>query len=126
MSKIVEQIYSVTIMTKQLLFALSLLITLGVFAWTIRRLYSFMKQTKPFPIGDFGKRFKIMMEVAIGQSKIFRFPVIGLLHALVFWGFLVILIGSIEMIFDGLMGTERIFGGLGLLYSIIVCSIPIM
>ena len=109
-------------MIKQLLFGLSLLITLGVFAWTIRRLYSFLKLTKPFPIGDYGKRFAMMMEVAIGQTKIFRFPVVGLLHALVFWGFLVILIGSIEMIVDGLFGTERIFGGLGLFYDIIVGS----
>lgn len=109
-------------MIKQILFAVSLLLTLGIFAWTIRRLYAFLKLTKPFPISDFGMRFKMMMEVAIGQTKIFRFPIVGVLHALVFWGFLVILIGSIEMIVDGLFGTERIFGGLGVFYDIIVGS----
>jgi Fe-S oxidoreductase len=109
-------------MTKQILFAISLLVTLGVFAWTINRIYSFAKQTKPFPIGDYGKRFKMMMEVAIGQTKIFRFPFVGLLHALVFWGFMVILFGSIEMVIDGLFGTERIFGSLGIFYDIIIAS----
>jgi len=33
--------------------------------------------------------------------------VIGLFHALVFWGFCVILFGSIEMVIDGLTGTEK-------------------
>jgi len=109
-------------MTKQILFAISILITLGVFFWTIKRLYNYLKLTKPFPVGDYGKRFRMMMEVAIGQTKIFRFPFVGLLHALVFWGFLVILIGSIEMIIDGLFGTERIFYPLGIVYDIVIAS----
>jgi Fe-S oxidoreductase/nitrate reductase gamma subunit len=109
-------------MTKQILFGITLLITLGLFGWTINRLYSFFRLTKPYPIKDFGKRFRVMMEVAIGQTKIFRFPFSGLLHALVFWGFLVILIGSVEMIIDGIAGTERIFGKTGIVYDIVMAS----
>ena len=109
-------------MTKEMIFLITLIITLGVFGWTTLRIYSYMKLTKPFPIKDYGKRFKLMMEVAIGQTKIFRFPFVGILHALVFWGFLVILIGSIEMIIDGLFGTERILSFLGVVYDIIMAS----
>jgi len=109
-------------MIKQILFAVSLLITLGVFAWTIRRIYAYLKLTKSFPIGDYGKRFNLMMKVAIGQTKIFRFPFVGFLHALVFWGFLVILVGSIEMIIDGLFGTERVLSFLGVFYDILMAS----
>ncbi|MCF8405515.1 MAG: 4Fe-4S dicluster domain-containing protein [Bacteroidales bacterium] len=109
-------------MIKQILFLISLLLTLGVFFWTIRRLYAYLKLTKPFPIGDYGKRFAMMMEVAIGQTKIFRFPFVGFLHALVFWGFLVILVGSIEMIIDGLFGTDRILSFLGIFYDILMAS----
>jgi Fe-S oxidoreductase/nitrate reductase gamma subunit len=109
-------------MEKQIIFGITLLITFGVFGWTVSRIYSFFRLTKPYPIKEYGKRFRVMMQVAIGQTKIFRFPFAGLLHALVFWGFLVILIGSIEMVIDGLFGTERIFGGLGLLYDIIMAS----
>ena len=109
-------------MIKQIAFLIALLITLGVFFWTIRRLYAYLKLTKPFPIGNYGKRFKMMMEVAIGQTKIFRFPFVGFLHALVFWGFLVILIGSIEMVIDGLTGTERVLGFMGGFYDLIVAS----
>lgn len=61
-----------------------------------------------------------MMEVAIGQTRIFRKPVIGFLHALVFWGFCVILIGSIEMIIDGLFGTEKVLQFMGGFYDFIM------
>ena len=109
-------------MIKQILFLISLLITLGIFGWTTKRVVSYFKLTKPFPVGDWGKRFKLMMEVAIGQTKIFRFPFVGFLHALVFWGFLIILVGSIEMIIDGLFGTDRSLSVLGIVYDIITAS----
>jgi heterodisulfide reductase subunit C/nitrate reductase gamma subunit len=67
-----------------------------------------------------------MLKVAIGQNKILRKPIIGLIHALVFWGFLVITIGSIEMVIDGLSNSERILGSLGLFYNIIVGSGDLM
>ncbi len=94
-------------MLKQILFAVSMLITLGIFAWTSWQYYLRFKLTKPWPVKNFGKRFNVMLAVAFGQTKILRKPVVGLMHALVWWGFLVILVGSIEMIIDGLFGTER-------------------
>jgi len=108
-------------MIKQIIFSVALLITLGVFAYTVFRLIRLFKLTRGgFPVKNLGERFRIMMDVAIGQTKIFRFPIVGALHALVFWGFIVILIGSIEMVIDGLLGTERIFHGLGIVYDIII------
>lgn len=110
-------------MIKQIVFAIALLITLGVFTFTILRIISFFKLTKKgFPIRDFGKRIGVTLEVAFGQTKIFRRPVIGFLHALVFWGFCVILIGSIEMVIDGLFGIEKSLKFLGVLYDIIMAS----
>ena len=109
-------------MTKQILFSVSLLITLGVFSWTAARVFSYFRLTKPFPVSDWGKRFIMMMKVAIGQTKIFRFPFSGILHALVFWGFLVILVGSVEMVIDGLFGTDRSLSILGIVYDFITAS----
>ncbi|MHC1705369.1 MAG: 4Fe-4S dicluster domain-containing protein [Tenuifilaceae bacterium] len=110
-------------MIKQLVFAIALLITLGVFTFTTIRIISFFKLTKKaFPVRDFGKRFGVMMEVAFGQTKIFRRPILGFLHALVFWGFCVILIGSIEMVIDGLFGIEKSLKFLGVFYDIIMAS----
>ncbi len=110
-------------MTKQIIFAITLIITLGVFFYTIRRIVRFFRFTRPaFPVKDFGKRIKIMLTIAFGQTKIFRSPVIGLFHALVFWGFCVIIFGSIEMVIDGLTGTDRVLKVLGPVYNIIMAS----
>lgn len=109
-------------MIKQIIFTLTLLITLGIFFFTINRLISWFRFTKAFPIGDFGKRFGVMMKVAFGQTKIFRRPVIGFFHALVFWGFCVILIGSVEMVIDGLTGSDKALQFLGPVYNFIMAS----
>ncbi len=110
-------------MTRQIIFALTLLITMGVFYFTIVRIVRFFRFTRPaFTVRDFGKRFSRMMKVAFGQSVIFRKPVVGLFHALVFWGFCIILFGSIEMIIDGLSGTERALRFLGPVYDFIIAS----
>jgi heterodisulfide reductase subunit C len=110
-------------MTKQIIFAITLLITAGVFSYTIRRVVSFFRFTRPaFPVKDLGKRFGVMMNVAFGQTKIFRIPVLGFLHALVFWGFCLIIFGSIEMVIDGLTGTEKVFKIFGPVYDILMAS----
>ena len=109
-------------MTKQIIFAITLLITLGFFFFTISRIISWFRFTRPFPIKDLRKRFGIMMNVAFGQTRIFRRPVIGFFHAIVFWGFCVILIGSLEVVIDGLTGSEKIFGALGPVYNFIMAS----
>jgi heterodisulfide reductase subunit C len=110
-------------MTKQIIFAITLLITIGVFTYTIRRIVSFFRFTRPaFPVKDFGKRINVMLSVAFGQTKIFRKPVLGFFHALVFWGFCVILIGSLEMVIDGLTGTEKALKILGPVYDVIMAS----
>lgn len=110
-------------MVRQIAFAVTLLITLGVFAFTINRLISYFRFTKAsFPVRDLGKRFRVMLEVAIGQTKIFRHPVMGFFHALVFWGFCVIAFGSIEMVIDGLSGAERSLRVLGGFHDFIMAS----
>ena len=110
-------------MTRQLVFAAALLVTLGVFAFTVYRISRFFRFTKPgFPIKNIGKRFIIMLEVAFGQTKIFRRPVIGMAHALVFWGFCIILFGSIEMVIDGLAGTDKALSFLGPVYKFLMAS----
>lgn len=110
-------------MLSQILFAAALVLTLGIFGYTTSRYVKLFRITKPaFPVRDIGKRIMLTLRVALGQSKMFRKPFTGVMHALVFWGFLVILIGSIEMVIDGLAGTERSLKVLGGLYDVIIAS----
>lgn len=110
-------------MLKQIIFAIALLITFGAFFYTINRLRKFLAFTRPaFPVRNIGRRINLTLGVAFGQTKIFRRPVIGFFHALVFWGFCVILIGSIEMVIDGLSGTEKVLKAFGPAYDVIMAS----
>ncbi|MEI7498839.1 MAG: (Fe-S)-binding protein [Bacteroidota bacterium] len=110
-------------MAKQFLFLIALLASLGIFTFTIIRIIRYFRFTRPaFPIRDFGKRLLLMFGVAFGQTKIFRRPVTGFFHALVFWGFCVIAFGSIEMVIDGLFGTEHFLEFLGPVYVLISAS----
>ncbi|PCH69569.1 MAG: Fe-S oxidoreductase [Bacteroidales bacterium] len=110
-------------MIKQILFIITLLITFGVFAYSVRRLWGFFSLTKPaYPIKNIGARISHTLNVAFGQTKIFRKPVIGLMHALVFWGFLVITLGSIEMVIDGATGLDRAFAFTGWFYDVVIAS----
>lgn len=110
-------------MAKQILFAIALILTLGVFAYTTIRFISFFRFTrKDFPVRNIIRRLGVMIEVAFGQTKIFRRPVVGFFHALVFWGFCVILFGSIEMVIDGLSGSEKALQFLGPVYSFLTAS----
>ncbi len=110
-------------MVKQLVFAFLLLLTLGVFLWTSVRLIRFFRLTQSYKLrGTILERFKMTMAVAMGQNKILRRPVTGFMHAVVFWGFCVILVGSLEMVIDGLTGSERILGFTGGFYDVLMAS----
>ena len=67
-------------------------------------------------------RWKTMALVAIGQSKMVARPVAGILHVLVYLGFIIINIEMLEIVIDGLFGTHRVFSGMGAFYSILICS----
>lgn len=110
-------------MTKQLAFLIFFAVGMGVFGYTVSRFVKYFKVTrKGYKLDRIGERIKITLLVAFGQTKILRKPMIGFLHALVWWGFIVITIGTAEMVIDGLAGTHRVFQFLGPVYTFIVAS----
>jgi len=55
------------------------------------------------------ERWKNMAKIALGQGKMVRRPVSGLLHIVVYVGFILINIEVLEIVIDGIFGTHRIF-----------------
>ena len=53
------------------------------------------------------ERWKNMIRVALGQSKMTRRPIAGILHIIIYVGFVIINIEVIEIIVDGIFGTHR-------------------
>lgn len=68
-----------------------------------------------------GERLKTMLRVAFGQSKMVTKPVAGIMHILVYVGFVIINIEVLEIILDGILGTHRLFhAGLGSFYFLVI------
>ncbi len=67
------------------------------------------------------ERLRNMLLLAFGQKKMFRKPVVGVLHFIVYAGFILINIEMLEIVLDGLLGTHRIFSQpLGSFYSFVL------
>ena len=73
------------------------------------------------------KRWSNMIRIALGQSKMVTRPIAGILHIIVYIGFIVINIELIEIILDGLLGTHRVFAPfMGKIYNILIASFEIL
>ena len=73
------------------------------------------------------KRWTNMIRVALGQSKMVYRPIAGILHIIVYIGFIVINIELIEIVLDGLLGTHRVFAPyMGKTYDIFIASFEIL
>ncbi|MEJ7627826.1 MAG: (Fe-S)-binding protein [Ferruginibacter sp.] len=68
-----------------------------------------------------GLRWKNLFLLALGQKKMFRNPVVAILHFIIYAGFIIINIEVLEIVLDGLLGTHRLFlKSLGSFYAVII------
>lgn len=108
-------------------FALLLLAGVGFFVRNIKKLSRNIKLGKAVSKNDNpSKRWKNMLMVALGQSKMVKRPIAGMLHILVYAGFIIINIEVIEIIIDGLFGTHRVLSFLGGFYTFLIASFEIL
>ena len=104
-----------------ILFAIILIIGIGYFAKNIKKLIRNIKLGQDIDVSDNkSQRWKNMAMIALGQSKMVRRPIAGILHVIVYVGFIVINIEVLEIIIDGLVGTHRVFSSVGSLYGILI------
>ena len=94
----------------QLIF-LVLLATAGtLFARRIRQISRNIKLGQDVDRSDrSGERWSTMARVAMGQSKMVVRPVAGIMHIVIYAGFILINIEVLEILIDGLFGTHRVF-----------------
>lgn len=112
----------------QILFGIILIAGIGFFARNVRRMIRNIKLGKKVDRTDQkGERFKTMALLALGQSKMVRRPISGILHIIVYLGFIIINIEVLEIIIDGLFGTHRIFAPyLGGAYDVLIATFEIL
>jgi heterodisulfide reductase subunit C len=110
-----------------ILFALVLVSAIVFFTKNVKKLIRNIKLGRSVDRSDNpSERWKNMMYVALGQSKMVRRPVAGILHILVYAGFIIINIEVLEIIIDGLFGTHRIFSFLGPVYSFLIGAFEVL
>jgi Fe-S oxidoreductase len=74
----------------------------GFFALNVQRLVRYLRLGLAERRGnDPGVRFRNVLTIGIGQSKILRDPIAGAMHATIFWGFVVLTVGTIEIFIQG-------------------------
>src|ERR1700709_1090501 len=68
-----------------------------------------------------GLRWKNLLLLAFGQKKMFRNPLVALMHFVIYAGFIIINIEVLEIVLDGIFGTHRMFANpLGDFYAFII------
>ncbi|WP_460218839.1 4Fe-4S dicluster domain-containing protein [Psychroserpens sp. MEBiC05023] len=111
----------------RLLFAIAVIIGIGYFARNVRKLIRNIKLGRDVEINDNkSQRWKNMAMIALGQSKMVKRPIAGILHIIVYVGFVVINIEVLEIIIDGLTGKHRIFSSAGEIYDILIGTFELL
>ncbi len=71
--------------------------------------------------GEPGRRWKNVLLLALGQKKMFRKPLVAVMHFIIYAGFIIINIEVLEIALDGLFGTHRMFAPiLGSFYPFLI------
>jgi Fe-S oxidoreductase len=82
----------------------ALLISVGLFVSHSYKLYRYMRLGHELDRFDRpGERLKGFFTQVLGQGRMFREPHGGIMHAVIFWGFLVITVSTAEMLLGGLI-----------------------
>jgi Fe-S oxidoreductase/nitrate reductase gamma subunit len=74
---------------------------------------------QPRPFGQIGRRLAGLIEYALVQTKMFKDPRAGLMHAGIFWGFVLLTIGTANVVTGGIIQTVLTAPFDGLLWAAI-------
>lgn len=110
-----------------ILFLIILSLGFGYFALNVKKLIRNIKLGQDVNRTDnSAERWKNMAMIALGQSKMVKRPIAGILHIIVYVGFIIINLELLEIIIDGIFGTHRVFSFMGIFYDILIASFEIL
>ena len=111
----------------RILFTVVFIVAIGMFIRNIRRIIRNINLGRKTERSDQkSKRWKHMTRLALGQSKMVVRPIAGLLHIIVYVGFIVINIELLEIVLDGFLGTHRVLSPyLGISYNVLIATFEI-
>lgn len=112
-----------------IIFIIALIAGYGLFFKSLKEIYRNIQLGKKIDRTDNPSlRWKTMARVALGQSKMGKRPIAGILHMFVYVGFVIINIELLEIIVDGIFGTHRFLAGIlgDSFYAIFTATLEIL
>ncbi len=113
---------------QQILFILLSAVAIGLFAKKVKEIARNIRLGRDEDLSDNpSHRWRNVLLLAFGQKKMFRNPLVAVLHFLVYAGFIIINIEVLEIVLDGVLGTHRLFAApLGGLYSFLINAFEVL
>ncbi|MCF3112102.1 (Fe-S)-binding protein [Niabella sp. CC-SYL272] len=113
---------------QQILFVLLFTIAVVFFSKKITQIRRNINLGRDETINDHpDQRWRNVLLLAFGQKKMFRNPLVGVLHFFVYAGFIIINIEVLEIILDGVLSTHRLFAGvLGGFYTFLINAFELL
>lgn len=106
----------------QILFVLLLALAIVLFTRNVKGIIANIRLGKEEDYTDNQPdRWKNLLLIAFGQKKMFRNPLVAVMHFVIYAGFIIINIEVLEIILDGILGTHRLFvPALGTFYQFVI------
>ena len=107
---------------QQILFILLTGLAIFVFAKKVKEITANINLGRDEDIsGNPKERWRNVLLLALGQKKMFRYPLVGIMHFVIYAGFIIINIEVLEIVLDGIFGTHRMFAApLGGFYTFVI------
>ncbi len=115
-------------MVQQFAFILFSVFAIWFFSRNLIRLRKNILLGKPEDFSDRpGERWRNLLLLAFGQKKMFRNPLVAIMHLFIYVGFIIINLEVLEIFLDGILGTHRIFeASLGGMYHYLINAFEIL
>jgi heterodisulfide reductase subunit C len=113
---------------QQVLFVIISVASIWFFTKKIREISRNIKLGRDENLNDNKpQRWRNLLLLAFGQKKMFRNPLVAVMHFFVYAGFIIINIEVLEIVLDGIFGTHRLFAPyLGGFYNFLIDSFEIL
>ena len=113
---------------QQVLFIVLSAVAIWFFSKKVREISRNIKLGRDEDLSDNpSQRWKNLLLLAFGQKKMFRNPLVAVMHFFVYAGFIIINIEVLEIVLDGITGKHRLFAGpLGGFYIFLINAFEVL
>ena len=113
---------------QQVLFVLVSIVAIWLFTKKVKEISRNIKLGRDEDFSDNkSQRWKNVLLLAFGQKKMFKNPLVAILHFFVYAGFIIINIEVFEIVLDGIFGTHRLFAKpLGGFYTFLINAFEVL